>query len=133
MNLKHVFQLALATMMLAGVAMAAPSADTKPAGHKDHAPGTGTGYKNPDTDKDGKISAAEAKAAGISDEKFKKMDTNGDGFVTPEERKAARAGREGKEGKEGKEGHKPGGEGHKGPGGHKPEATPAPTTAPAGT
>jgi hypothetical protein len=34
--------------------------------------------KNP---KDGKVSAAEAKAAGVSDADFKKADKNGDGYV----------------------------------------------------
>lgn len=44
-----------------------------------------------DTDGDGKVSAAEAKAGGISDEKFKKKDLNGDGMLDAAELKAAHA------------------------------------------
>lgn len=152
MNLKHAFQLALAATLLTGVAVAGPKGEAKsaPKANKTEAKAKERGgWKSPDTDKDGKISAAEAKAAGITDERFKAMDTDGDGYVTEAEKKAARAarmeakGKEAKEGKEGKEdkdddgdeheGRKPRGEGHKGPHGPKPEATPAPTPVPAGT
>ena len=40
-----------------------------------------------DTDKDGKISRAEFQARG--EQMFKEADANGDGFITPEEGKAA--------------------------------------------
>ena len=45
-----------------------------------------------DTNKDGKVSRDEFRAAQEkrSDEMFKRMDTNGDGFIDENERKAAR-------------------------------------------
>lgn len=48
-----------------------------------------------DTDKDGALSAAEWKAAGMRDRGFKMADTNGDGKVTPEELQALAAKRGG--------------------------------------
>ncbi len=42
-------------------------------------------FKDIDKNGDGKITAAEAKAAGMSDANFKKADKNGDGSLTPEE------------------------------------------------
>jgi len=42
-------------------------------------------FKDIDKDGDGKITAAEAKAAGISDADFKKADKNGDGSLTVDE------------------------------------------------
>ena len=47
------------------------------------------GLADADTDHDGKISLAEAKAS--ADRKFEAADANHDGTVTPEERQAARA------------------------------------------
>ena len=44
-----------------------------------------------DTDKDGRISRDEAKAAPRLAEHFDAIDTNGDGFLTPDEMKAAHA------------------------------------------
>lgn len=38
-----------------------------------------------DTDKDGKVSMAEAKAAGWNENQFKAMDTNGDGMLSADE------------------------------------------------
>jgi Ca2+-binding EF-hand superfamily protein len=47
-------------------------------------------FKKLDTDGDGKVSLAEAKAnAPRLAEHFSEIDTNGDGFITPEEMKAA--------------------------------------------
>lgn len=49
-------------------------------------------FKKLDTDGDGRVSAAEAKAnAPRMAEHFTQLDANGDGFVTPEEMKAAHA------------------------------------------
>jgi hypothetical protein len=51
-------------------------------------------WKKLDTDGDGKVSLAEAKAnAPRLAEHFTQIDANGDGFITPEEMKAAHAGR----------------------------------------
>jgi Ca2+-binding EF-hand superfamily protein len=47
-------------------------------------------WKKLDTDGDGKVSLAEAKAnAPRLAEHFTQIDANGDGFITPEEMKAA--------------------------------------------
>ena len=51
----------------------------------------GEHWKRLDTDGDGRISKAEAQAnAPRLSERFAEIDANGDGFVTPEEMKAAR-------------------------------------------
>ena len=42
-------------------------------------------FKNIDKNGDGKVAAAEAKAAGVSDADFKKADTNGDGNLSVDE------------------------------------------------
>ena len=49
------------------------------------APSQSPSFKNIDKNGDGKITAAEAKAAGIADADFKKADKNGDGNLTADE------------------------------------------------
>ncbi|HOQ89103.1 MAG TPA: EF-hand domain-containing protein [Candidatus Hydrogenedentes bacterium] len=94
MKMKHLTGIAVLITMLAacGVAAAQQASPATPP-----APSPQGRAAQADTNKDGKLSLEEAKAAfpNMTEERFKALDKNGDGFITPDERPKPAAGRPG--------------------------------------
>ena len=65
--------------------MASPLHDNLGVGTVNPPPGQGNWWNAADTDKDGKISAEEAKANASVDERFGSIDANKDGYITTDE------------------------------------------------